>query len=352
MSENTSERRKALLESIKKMNKDSGEKLIEFSDTSEDKEIIPSGIPALDEFVGGGWKAGAFSVIFGAESTGKSTLVLQAIAHAQKLGKVCCYIDLEHSFEKERAVSLGIKLDDLVLAERCKNAEQALSIIRNFCKDKVVDLFVVDSIQAMSPINQQENKGKLRELEEKEIAELARTLSKFFQVVSPDVFRAKASVLMIGQVRIGGIGSFFVRATLSGGEALKHWANMRLFIRRGQGADAPTEKIEKIIETPDGPIKKKVAEPIGFDCVIKLEKTKSSKSAKEGSEIHLPFYYKSGFLPFVAGPVEINEGVAMTVINPEVVKKFGESMTLDGAIPTKKRGRKAGSKNKKKLDKS
>jgi len=290
------ERKRALLESIKRLNKSLNKEAISFGDEHSDEVFIPSGIQQLDDFIGGGWKNGAFTVIYGAEASGKSTLVLQSIAHAQSLGKICCYLDLEHSFSKERAISLGINLDDLVLVENCQTAEDALNIIRGFCKDKVIDLFVLDSVQAMSPLNQQENKGKIRELEEKEIAELARLMSKFFTVVSPDVFRAKASVILIGQVRIGGIGTFFTRATMTGGEALKHFASLRLFIRRGQGADAPTEKVIKEVKTPDGIVKKKVNEPIGFDAVLKIEKSRFSNSAKEGSEIHLPFLYTKGFV--------------------------------------------------------
>lgn len=328
-----SERRKQLEESLKKINKNFKDTLVQFADTKETKEKIPFGIEELDQFIGGGHQCGNFTVIYGGESVGKSTLVLQAIAHAQSLGKVCCYIDLEHSFEKERAEQLGINLGDLILAEQCQTAEQALEIIRTLCKDKVVDLFVVDSIQAMSPINEQENKGKLRQLEEKEIAELARLLSKFFKVSAPDVFRAKASVLMIGQVRIGGIGTFFTRATMTGGQAIRHWASSRLFIRRGQTADAPTEKYKETWIDPDGKQRYRTkSKQIGFDCVFKLEKTKSADSQKEGSEIHLPFYYDSGFKE----PI-INEELNIDA-NTEDGKKVLEDLK-EIVEPKKKRGR-------------
>jgi len=292
-----SERRKLLNESLKKINKDSKRNLVKLGNDPLDAEKIPFGIPLLDEFLGGGSKAGTFTVIYGAESTGKSTLTLQAIANAQKLGKICCYIDLEHSYDKKRATELGVKIEELVLVDDCTTAEEALEIVRTLCQDKVVDLFVIDSVQAMSPKNEQQNKTQQRKLEEREIAELARTLSKFFKVVSPDVFRAKASVLLIGQVRIGGIGTFFTRATMSGGEAIKHWASTRIFMRRGQTKDAPMEKSKETFEDPDGKEHyRTVKKQIGFDCVFKLEKTKSSDSATEGSDLHIPFYYNLGFI--------------------------------------------------------
>lgn len=291
------ERRKLLQETMKSFNKLQRQEILSFGNEAQDKEVIPTGIKAFDDFIGKGTKRGTFTVIYGGEKVGKSTLVLQAIANSQKDNKLCCYIDLEHTFDKERAISLGINLEELVLAEKCENAEQALEIIRTLCKQKVIDLIVVDSIQAMSPKNEQENKGKERELASKEIAELARTLSKFFRVVSPDVFNAQASVIMIGQIRIAGIGSFYTHADLSGGEALRHWAYTRCFIRRGQKSDSPVQKFKEYFIDPDKKIRYLTkSEEIGFDVVIKLEKTKSSSSVKEGSEIHLPFLYDKGFV--------------------------------------------------------
>lgn len=300
------ERQKRLLETLKQFNKTQKSEILGFGNEAEEKEVIPLGIKLLDKFIGGGAKRGTFTVIYGGQSVGKSTLVLQAIANAQRDKKICCYIDLEHTFDKERAVSLGIDLDSLILAEKCENAEQALEIIRTLCKQKVVDLIVVDSIQAMSPKSEQENKGKERELASKEIAELARTLSKFFRVVAPDVFNAQASVIMIGQIRIAGIGSFYTHADMSGGEALKHWASTRLFIRKGQGVDAPVEKYKEFFIDPDGNVRYATQKSkIGFDSVIKIEKTKSCKSAVEGSDIHLPFLFSKGFVDEVIQSEEI-----------------------------------------------
>lgn len=312
------ERKLKLLETMKSFNKTQKNEVLSFGVEKEDLELLPTGIKMFDDFIGGGLKKGTFSVIWGGEKVGKSTLVLQAIANSQKQGKICCYIDLEHTFEKERAVKLGVNLDDLILAEKCANAEQALEIIRTFCKEKVVDLIVVDSIQAMSPLHEQENKGKERGLAEKEMAELARTLSKFFRVVAPDVFNAQASCIMIGQCRIS-LGSFIVRAELSGGESLKHFAYQRIFVRRGQKTDAPTRDFKDYYIDPDGKLRySTVKDPVGFDSVIKLEKTKSSKSEKEGSEIHLPFIYDEGFVNEIKNSEDVEVRISGT--NEEKVK--------------------------------
>jgi len=290
-------RRDALLATMKKINKEQGD-FMDFAENSHDTEVIKTGIPSLDNFCGG-FKRGAFSVAWGASGCGKSTLCLQAVANAQKNLLSCVYIDMERSFDKERAKELGVNLADLVLVSNCQTAEEALTIIRTLSKDKVCDFLVLDSIQAMSPKGEQENKGKERDLAEAEMAQLARTLSKFFRIVSPDVFKAKLAVLLIGQCRMS-LGSFIVRADLSGGEALKHWSYQTIFMRRGQGADAPSQKVVTYFNDPDGKMHKESNNvPCGFDAVLKLTKTKSSNSAIENAEIHVPFMYSRGFVDSV-----------------------------------------------------
>ena len=288
------ERRAKLLETLKKINKEQGQ-FMDFAENLSETEVINVGIPALDKFIGG-FKKGAFSIVYGGMSCGKSTLALQTIANAQKEGKICTYLDMERSFSKERAVQLGVNLSELILVSTCQTAEEALEIVRTLSKDKVCDFLVLDSIQSMSPQGEQENKGKQRDLASAEMAQLARTLSKFFRVVSPDVFKAKMAVLLIGQIRMN-LGSFIVRGELSGGEALKHFSYQTIFMRRGQGADAPSQKVIEFYLDPDKVMHKESKNiPCGFDAVLKLTKTKSSSSAVENSEIHVPFVFSKGFV--------------------------------------------------------
>ena len=236
----------------------------------------------------GGIQCGNFTVIYGSESSGKSTLALSAIADAQKNRKMCMYIDLEHSFEKKRAKILGIDLSKLLLVENIQNAEESMDIVKKVSQEAIVDFIVVDSIQAMSPKGEQETKaGKEKSIESDEIALLARKMGKFLRVSGSAVHNGKVAVLMIGQIRTGGLGTFIVKSTLSGGNAIKHWSVLTLFMRRGQKADAPTVK-EKV----DGKTKQKI---VGFDSVIKIEKTKVSDSMCENSDLHLPFYLLTGY---------------------------------------------------------
>ena len=229
-------------------------------------------------------------------AVGKSTLALNQIAEAQKQNKVCCYIDLEHSFDINWAQKLGVDLEKLILIEEIDNAEQVMDIIIELAKKKVVDLVIVDSIQAFSPKAEQEKKGKVKSIADDEMALLARKLGKFFRVAGTPVFKGKVSVVLIGQVRTMGLGSFFTREGLSGGRALKHWAVITLYMRRGQKADAPKGEVKVSHVDEKGKKEEDVIDGVvGFDCSIKIEKTKISGTKPELTELHLPFYFEHGF---------------------------------------------------------
>lgn len=292
-----SERKKKLEATLKELNKGKDSTAnFDYAEKSPDKEVIPFGIPAIDEFYGGGVPMRKYTVDFGGEDTGKSTRALHLVAAAQKQNLICCYLDMERKFDKDRAKSIGVNLEDLILSQTIKTAEEAMDAIKKLAEEKVVDLIVVDSIQAMSPKGEQETKkGKKKSIENDEMALLARKLGKFFRVTSADVFNAKMAVYLIGQVRQN-LGGFFSFADLSGGNALKHWMSICTFSRKGQKTDAPFKKYIRKVETPDGKIHKKTEKKIlGFDCVLKMVKSHLCDSARENENIHLPFYFETGF---------------------------------------------------------
>jgi protein RecA len=282
---------------IKDINKSLGKNVICLGKDMKPKEQLPTGIKELDELIGDGLTIGNFTIVYGSAGTGKSTLALQTLAQAQKEGKRVCYIDLEHSLEIPRAVSLGVNFDEVLVINGAETAEEAMDAMIILAKEKAVDFIVVDSIQAMSPKGEQETKkGKVKSVSDDTMALLARKLSEFLKRVATPISNAQISVLLIGQVRTKGLGSFFIRDGLSGGNALEHWAYQILHTRRGQKADSPQESHIEYFLDPDGKMHKKtIKEAVGFDTVVKLEKTKSSKSKPEFTEIHIPFYYATGF---------------------------------------------------------
>jgi protein RecA len=297
---------------MKQFNKDQKEAVLDFGINTEDMEVISTGVKSVDKFLGGGAKRGTYTIYWGNYSSGKTTLQMQTIANAQKEGKICAFINLEKPIDQSRWQQFGVNLDDLVLANHCKNAEQALTIIRSLCKAKVVDLIVLDSLNAMAPKGELETKaGKERDLDEKNIAELARVMSEFCRKVNPDIYRAKASIIIIGQTRVGGIGSFFTRATLSGGEAIKFYAYNIVFMRKGANSDSPVAKVKEWWVDPENQVRYRTAKKeIGFDVVLRMDKTNAKGSFKEHQELHVPFLNDIGFCEYIPNdndiPVEID----------------------------------------------
>jgi protein RecA len=259
------------------------------------KERIPFPLEELNKLTGGGIPSGTFSVIWGNKSSGKTTMVYSLIAEAQKMGKKCAMLDIENSFDGSWAAKAGVNLDTLLVGNKFKTAEEAMDTLIKLTQDQVVDFIIVDSIQALSPQAEQQDKKGQKSTASETMALLARKLSQFFRMCAGDVARGKVAVLLIGQARTS-LGGYVALETLSGGHALQHWSSMTIHIRRGQKKDAPVEKYKETFIDPETQKEryKTKARIIGFNCVIKLEKTKL-KSEVEGSERQLPFYLRTGF---------------------------------------------------------
>ena len=273
-----------LNEIIANINKEYGKNTLYFAKNEKVKERLGFGIKEVDELIGGGIPAGNFVVIYGGESVGKSTLAYTQIANLQKNGKICCLVDLEHSFEDEYAEKRRVDTSSLLISKP-KNAEEAMDIVITLSKNKVVDYICLDSIQALSPVGENETKkGKEKSMKDDEMALLARKMGKFLRRTAYYVYKSKIGFLFIGQTRTQGIGSFFTREGLTGGHAIKHWSVITLQMRRGMKAYSPTEKING---------KKTI---VGFPCVIKIEKAKLTNAKPENTEIIIPFYSKGGFI--------------------------------------------------------
>lgn len=282
---------KAVLKDVKKQHKNC---VISMGSDIKDRERISTGCPEVDELIGGGVPSGLFSVFWGSKGCGKTSLAYSTIAEAQKEDKTCLYLDLEHSYEEKRAKSFGIKTDDLIVAKFPK-AENSMDAIITLCKEKAVDLIILDSIHSMSPTGEQETKrGKEKSVEDDTQALLARKLSQFFRMATHHVSTSNCAVVLIGQARMT-IGSFINLEVLSGGNALLHFASLIVRMRRGKKADAPVEKYKHYYTDKEGKERyKTVKEPCGFNLVMKLDKTKVD-SQREGTEIQIPFYFDGSF---------------------------------------------------------
>jgi len=279
------ERKNKLKETMRELNKE-GKGVINFADTIEVRERQSFGYKSIDKLTGGGIVRGNCSVIWGSKGCGKTTIALKLIATAQKEGKIAAYLDVERSYDPIWAKKFGVDTENLVYVV-CPDAESVLDTVIKLCKEKLVDIIVLDSVQGLSPHGEQyEGKAeKERSVQDDSMALLARKLSQFFRMAIPYISDAQCALLLIGQARMD-LGSFIKVETLSGGHALMHNSRLILRVRRGQGADAPVEKVKD----NDG---KTVTNKLGFDLVIHVNKSQI-QGCIEGNEIHLPFLFQFG----------------------------------------------------------
>jgi recombination protein RecA len=190
-------------------------------------DAIPTGSISLDYALGiGGVPRGRVVEIFGPESSGKTTLALQIIAQAQKLGGMAAFVDAEHALDSTYAKKLGVELDNLLVSQP-DNGEQALEIVEVLVRSGGVDVVVVDSVAALVPRAEIEG-----EMGEAQMGLQARLMSQALRKLTGVVSKSKTCLVFINQLREK-IGVMFGNPeTTTGGRALKFYASVRVDIRR------------------------------------------------------------------------------------------------------------------------
>ena len=196
----------------------------------KDAVAIPStstGAISLDYALGvGGVPRGRVVEIFGPESSGKTTLALQVIAQAQKVGGMAAFVDAEHALDASYAQKLGVNLEDLLVSQP-DNGEQALEIVEVLVRSGSVDVVVVDSVAALVPRAEIEG-----EMGEAQVGLQARLMSQALRKLTGAVSKSKTCLIFINQLREK-IGVMFGNPeTTTGGRALKFYSTVRLDIRR------------------------------------------------------------------------------------------------------------------------
>jgi len=188
---------------------------------------ISTGSISLDWALGvGGLPRGRVIEIFGPESSGKTTLALQTIAQAQKLGGVAAFIDAEHALDAQYAQKLGVDLDNILVSQP-DNGEQALEITEVLIRSNGVDVVVVDSVAALVPRAEIEG-----EMGEAQMGLQARLMSQALRKLTGVVSKSKTCLIFINQLREK-IGVMFGNPeTTTGGRALKFYSSVRIDIRR------------------------------------------------------------------------------------------------------------------------
>ncbi len=189
--------------------------------------VVSTGSLGLDIALGiGGLPRGRVVEIYGPESSGKTTLTLQAIAEMQKDGGTCAFIDAEHALDVGYAQKLGVKLDELLISQP-DTGEQALEITDALVRSGGVDLVVIDSVAALTPKAEIEGDmgDSLPGLQ-------ARLMSQALRKLTATIKKTNTTVIFINQIRMK-IGVMFGSPeTTTGGNALKFYSSVRMDIRR------------------------------------------------------------------------------------------------------------------------
>ena len=197
------------------------------ADNVEPVSVISSGCLSLDAAMGvGGFPRGRVVELFGPESSGKTTLALQVIAEAQKLGGVAAFIDAEHALDAGYARKLGVDIDNLLVSQP-DTGEQALEITGALIQSGAIDIAVIDSVAALVPKAELEG-----EMGDNHVGLHARLMSQALRKLTGAVARTNTCLVFINQIREK-IGVMFGSPeTTTGGRALKFYSSVRLDVRR------------------------------------------------------------------------------------------------------------------------
>lgn len=225
--------------------------------THLDVDVIPTGSLALDLALGvGGVPRSRIIEIFGAESSGKTTLALHIVAEAQKRGGVAGYVDAEHALDPVYAKKIGVDIDNLYISQP-DTGEQGLDIAEIMVRSGAMDVIVVDSVAALVPKCEIEGS-----YEEAGIGVQARMMSKALRKLTTYIGKSNSVVIFINQVRQN-IGMYGPSETTTGGRALKFYSSIRLDVKRKSAIKLNSASDSPIIGalTSIKVVKNKVAPP-------------------------------------------------------------------------------------------
>lgn len=242
-----------------------------------------TGIEDLDAIIGGGIPEGRIIEIFGAESSGKTTLLY----HLCGLHELCLDIPIEGTFDAERAKVFGNKPKQMLIY-RAKYGEDALNKTIKFAKAGI-PLIGIDSVPSMTPKEDAEKVLKSAEkdsIEEQRIGGTARLLNKYLPTVEEIIEVTGTTVIFINQVRDKMNAMLFGEKTdTPGGRKLKHACSLRIQVARRAWIEIPNKDPRNSAKT----------EKIGLIMKCKVVKSKVSNPM---GECEIPLIFDRGFVSF------------------------------------------------------
>lgn len=246
-----------------------------------------TGIEDLDAIIGGGIPEGRIIEIFGAESSGKTTLLY----HLCGLHELCLDIPIEGTFDAERAKVFGNKPKQMLIY-RAKYGEDALNKTIKFAKAGI-PLIGIDSVPSMTPKEDAEKVLKSAEkdsIEEQRIGGTARLLNKYLPTIEEIIEVTGTTVIFINQVRDKMNAMLFGEKTdTPGGRKLKHACSLRIQVARRAWIEIPNKDPRNSAKT----------EKIGLIMKCKVVKSKVSNPM---GECEIPLIFDRGFVSFEEVP--------------------------------------------------
>ena len=333
---NNEAKKKALDSALLQIEKQYGKgSIMRLGDKNAKMEIpvIPTGALPLDIALGiGGIPKGRVIEIYGPESSGKTTLTLNMVAQAQKMGGVAAFIDAEHALDPIYAKKLGVDVDNLLISQP-DTGEQALEIAESLVRSGAVDIVVIDSVAALVPRAEIEG-----DMGDSHMGLQARLMSQALRKLTGIISKSSTSVVFINQIRMK-IGVMFGNPeTTTGGNALKFYSSVRLDIRRIETLKKGDEAIGNRVRVKV--VKNKVAPPFKkAEFNIMYDKGIVRESAVLDLAVENNLIQKSGSW-YSYGEDRIGQGAANVATylkeHPEILETIETKLKeIYGLIPPK-----------------